>query len=172
MDCGKIIEVELPVDELVHLGGKNSECKKVEVTIEDKQYSFRKPTGVDQYEWLKNSYSDLIGAKKTIYGTLAANPTEDIALSPIFEKKISLIERAFEEADPLVGYCLVVCCPYCEKNHPYEIDLQKLILYEIQKAQARLLNDIHQLALHYHWNENQILSLPPWRRAQYIAFLE
>lgn len=33
------------------------------------------------------------------------------------------------------------------------------------------MEDVHLLALHYHWTEAAILALPKWKRQRYLALL-
>jgi hypothetical protein len=170
--CGQIIEVELSIDELIHLGHQTSDLDNVQIAIDGNLFSFRKPTGADQREWLRRTFNDETNAKKVILRTLLAVPAKTSKVASILDENISVIEQVFQDEDPLVGYQIIIHCPYCERDLPYEIALQEFLLAEMQKVQARLLKDIHQLALHYHWGEGQIITLPKWRRDQYLAYLE
>jgi hypothetical protein len=100
-----------------------------------------------------------------------ATPEKAPAFDSLLDKNIAVIEQVFREADPLVGYQLTIHCPYCEGDMAYEIELQELLLNTMQSIQNGLFREIHQLAIHYHWDEGQILSLAPWRRARYLSFL-
>jgi hypothetical protein len=82
------------------------------------------------------------------------------------------IERAMEEHDPLVNFILLVPCPHCDLENRHHIDLQELTLDVLRREQLRLLEAVHRLALRYHWGEEQIFSLPPWRFRHYLALIE
>jgi hypothetical protein len=76
------------------------------------------------------------------------------------------------ELDPVVAFRLLSRCPFCEEENHYEIDLERLALARLHEAQRRLIEVIHGLAAHYHWSEREVLLLPPWRRARYLALIE
>jgi len=63
-------------------------------------------------------------------------------------------------------------CPEC--NHPFNsrLDMVTFFLDELKSGFRTLENDIHSLAWHYHWSEQEILSLPRPRRKRYVALLQ
>jgi hypothetical protein len=169
--CEETIEIELAVDELLHQVFRANQVDQFQITIAGEALSFRKPTGRDQRAWLQKSYADEPQATRAILDSLLTTPEKTPALDALLDENITAIEQAFRELDPLVGYQLTIHCPYCESDLAYEIELQELLLNTLQSAQSGLFREIHQLALHYHWDEGQILSLAPWRRARYLSFL-
>jgi hypothetical protein len=42
----------------------------------------------------------------------------------------------------------------------------------LRRAQHGLIEDVHRLARTYHWTEDRVAALPPWRRARYLALIE
>ena len=54
----------------------------------------------------------------------------------------------------------------------YYINLYKFALFILANIQKDLLYSIHYLAKFYHWNENDIISLPLWRREYYLKLIE
>ncbi len=45
------------------------------------------------------------------------------------------------------------------------------LLQELDARAVQLLEEVHALALHYHWSEREILALAPTRRERYLALL-
>ena len=79
---------------------------------------------------------------------------------------------ALQDADTLTALTIDVHCPGCERMLPVQIDLEPLLIDGLRARQTELGNDIHQLAMHYHWSEAEIVALPEWRRRRYVARLQ
>ena len=76
-----------------------------------------------------------------------------------------------QDFDPLVNFSLQVRCPYCSNEDVYELDLEGLSLQKLYESRLTLLNAIHRLATQYHWSEQQIFAIPPWRRSHYLTLI-
>jgi hypothetical protein len=178
--CGQQMGVEISIEELATLQHRADDTFIIRVG--DESLPIRKPTGVDQLEWLKGSYPDedatakamirtlVLDNEKASCGKLSRTTSNQEGLIP--DEWVQPINSAMEEFDPLVNFSLSVYCPYCEKESQYEIDLEELSLRKLHKAQLQLLDVVHRLAVHYHWSEQQIFSIPPWRRSHYLALIE
>jgi hypothetical protein len=81
------------------------------------------------------------------------------------------ISAVLAERDPLGALQVDAVCPDCGGINATDIDLESLLLAEFAQRQRRLLEDIAALARAFHWTEAQILALPAWRRAFYLARL-
>ena len=77
-------------------------------------------------------------------------------------------ENSMAMADPLGQIEIHGTCPGrgCEVLAP--LDLVAEWLRRVRHRTTRLLQDVHHLALHYHWSEEQILLLPDTRRQAYL----
>ena len=82
------------------------------------------------------------------------------------------MEGALDAADPLVRAAVEAACPDCGRTSEHEMDLAGFVLARLARAQDALLETVHLLASRYHWSEAEILALPAWRRARYVALLE
>jgi hypothetical protein len=98
------------------------------------------------------------------------NPGPEIIhrLSPLARKEI---ERHMEEAAPQVDLSLAAYCPECDREFTVPFDLQRFFLAECQTSRDFLYREVHYLAYHYHWSEQEILALSREKRRQYIAIL-
>ena len=89
-------------------------------------------------------------------------------LSPLARAEI---ERQMEEAAPQVDLSLAAHCPECDREFTVPFDLQGFFLAECQTSRDFLYREVHYLAYHYHWSEQEILALPREKRRKYIAIL-
>jgi hypothetical protein len=162
--CAQTLEAELSLRELAALGAEADPAQPVEIRIGDERVRLRRPTGADQLRWW-----------------LAANETgpremiEELRVErtrPIPIEWLPQIDDAMAEADPLVDFRVRAVCPDCSAVGELAVDLEELMLKRLRRARARLLSEIHRLAMAYHWSERQILALPAWRRQDYLALVE
>lgn len=59
-------------------------------------------------------------------------------------------------------------CPECGARVNFWFDVAAYVLRELRFDAELLYEDIHQLAMRYHWSEQEILNLPRQRRMQYV----
>jgi hypothetical protein len=79
---------------------------------------------------------------------------------------------ALADADPLTALQFHASCPSCGHVNVVDFDLEGWILGLLADEQERLIDDVHTLAGVYHWSEEAICALPPWRRRAYLARIE
>lgn len=171
--CKEQMEIDISLESLFSLQQQqNDDNDHVMIQIGDERIPVRKPTGSDQIEWLKRSFTDKDEAVKAMIQTLMSKPASFNQEYPISDEWISTLDSTMEDYDPLVNFSLSVRCPFCEKQGNYELNLEALSLQKLHEAQLRLLDDVHRLALYYHWGEQQIFSIPPWRRSHYLALIK
>jgi hypothetical protein len=77
-------------------------------------------------------------------------------------------ERAMAKADPLAEIEVVGACAECGARAAAECDLVGVWLHRLRRQAGELLEQIHALAVHYHWSERAILALPDARRNLYL----
>lgn len=95
--------------------------------------------------------------------------------TPAFEMPTAWTEALADmlaERDPFTALQVDAPCPDCGHVNPAEVDLEALLLADFAACQRRLLEEVTLLARSFHWSEAQILDLPAWRRAHYIARLD
>ena len=78
------------------------------------------------------------------------------------------LDEAFESVSPLVTTRLQTHCPECGSTQVMDIDPYGMDAY---KADS-LYEEIHCLAIHYHWSEKEILDLPREKRHLYIKLID
>jgi hypothetical protein len=84
---------------------------------------------------------------------------------------IRAIGSKLEEVDPLSDIALDLSCPECSHKFRASFNAEDFVLRELGIGQGDLESEVHWLALHYHWSENEILSLPVRRRRKYISLI-
>lgn len=169
-DCGGQVEMELGLE-----GFALHTADAVDWTAPDGQsLRLRLPRGGDLVEWSRQLDQDPKQAEHWLARRLIerADGTpmpSGWVLPPTWLAPIAL---ALNEADPLTALSLTVVCPFCGREVAVDVDLEMLLVESLRSRQRRLTDEIHQLAVHYHWSEAQIVALPPWRRRRYLSRLQ
>ncbi len=167
--CGEPIELECALESLA----RATETSRCTWRSGDKEVTLRLPTGDDQRRWLASPPADP-SLLPLWMGTSLVREVDGGALDAAWQLPASWlpgIESALAEQDPLTDLSTAAACPGCDHEFTVEIDLDALLLGALARIQQGLLFDIHRLAGGYHWSERQILALPAWRRAYYLAAL-
>jgi hypothetical protein len=76
-----------------------------------------------------------------------------------------------EAAAPQVDLTLAAHCPECEREFAVPFDLPGFFLGECKTSRELLYREVHYLAYHYHWSEQEIMALPREKRRTYITLL-
>jgi hypothetical protein len=160
--CGEVAAVQLTAHELATFARERSGGR---LHVDVAGLHVRLPTGEDQLRWRA------LGHELARAPDLARRVLEVLADDVVPPERVVEVERALADADPLIEFLLETACPACTAPLAGEIDLEALALGRLRRVQRTLLEDVHVLALAYHWNEADIAGLPAWRRAEYLAFL-
>ena len=172
-DCGQELGIDISLAEITALQAEAYETESVLLPLENSSLALRRPTGSDQLAWLNHRFANHQAALQTMVQTLLlpAATAEAIDADALPEVLGPEVERAMEEFDPLVNFSLHVNCFACGAENQIELDLEEFSLKQLRQAQSRQLASIHQLAAHYHWSEQQIFSVPYWRRSRYLGLI-
>lgn len=138
----------------------------------------RVPTGRDQMELIGRGVEDWPEALAGLLrvdrdGNEEGNEEGDRPFeSGLFESGwVESFSDRLAEADPMTVLFLQAPCPYCGEQKSQDLDLESLILSHLKGRQEAMLSEVHLLARHYHWTEDEILALPPWRRRRYLQMV-
>jgi hypothetical protein len=123
--------------------------------LDGEQTSFRLPTAGDQIA---------VADEADPVAALAAR-----CLRPA--KSSARIERAMAALAPPLSGEVAGTCPYCQAQAPFVFDVPSFVLGELQVQAALIGEDVHWLAGHYHWSEDEILALPARRRRRYVEMV-
>jgi hypothetical protein len=162
--CGENLEVEVTWDEIRTIA-ETTAREPFAVEIDGLTFVVRRPEAADQDGLARASAS---GAEPTprdvVAGLLVDGPASE--LTP---ERVTAIEAALDERDPLICFTVGIGCPSCGSVADQEIPLVSIGAAVIRRQQARMLDDVHDLARAYGWSEGEILAIPAWRRARYRA---
>ncbi len=142
---------------------------EVELNIGRFAVRARVPTGADQ-EAIAELNEDAAAAflLRACLVAVDARPAEDAFVSGLDKDAIESIELAIDKAAPAVSTAIQVVCPGCGKQQVIEVDPYSLM----DPAPRRLFHEVHYLACHYHWGEEEILNLPGDRRRMYMRLID
>jgi hypothetical protein len=131
--------------------------------------SLRLPTGRDLRQW-QSSQGDGAPGPRALAAALVEAVDGD---APDVDAEtlaawLPALDEAFEAHDPLTALHLRAACPACAHDNDIACDLEALVVDDLARAQARLLDDVARLAAAFHWSEPAIMALPAWRRARYL----
>jgi len=142
---------------------------------ESRELRLRVPTGADQLRWLRELQPaectlDYAGIARELVTALDEGPpAADWCLPTTW---LPAIEAALEDTDPLTSLELNTQCPHCGDAVTIPFDLEAALLHLLAGEQPRVLDEIHCLAVVYHWSEPEIMALPVARRRQYLRRIE
>jgi len=171
----KKIEVTIPIKDLIDYQDSANNKEHCEFHLDNENFFIRKPTGRDQIQWQNMSFLDENSALKDIVKRLLISKDKnnsDILGRVLKKENIDIINKKMKDFDPLIDFEIEITCPYCNEENSYIIDLEGHSLDKMHQSQQKLLGNIHHIASKYHWSENQILSLPLWRREEYISLIK
>ncbi|OQX18476.1 MAG: hypothetical protein BWK76_07415 [Desulfobulbaceae bacterium A2] len=173
-DCRLEMELDLAPDELLHMWQTTPSRPTVDVPIAGRLVRLRHPRGRDQRAWLQRTFVTSGEATLAMLETLMLDEHDETPWTDGMPdaETLTTIGAALAAADPRLNFSLRVTCPDCGQTESHSLDLGTLALSRLRQAQGRLLHTIHALASHYHWSEAQILAIPPWRRARYLALIQ
>ncbi len=172
-ECGEPMELELRVGDLL-VDAYEAPRSSYELTIDVAHPAlvvrFRLPTVADVREAAASASADADDARSH----LLARCVSDADGSPISAaggEAADAIEAAMAERDPQAEIELDLTCPSCATPFSIVFDTASFLLQELDARAAALFEEVHALALHYHWSEREILAMSPSRRERYISLL-
>ncbi len=166
-DCGDEMSFGLSVRELLQprLREARTEC---EVNVEGLALRIRPVTGGD-LEALASA-KDNEDLREMLVRTciLSSKPALPPTLS---EKVIAEVSSKLAELDPQADLVLDLACPACHRGFKSPFFVEDFVLREFHSRKSQVEKEVHWIALNYHWNEDEILSLPMTRRKRYVDLI-
>lgn len=167
--CGVRFEIEVPLARCLRLSDDADETPLEWSSPEGQRVVLRLPCADDLQAWRGQSASGGAMAATLIETVDGLPPPPGFALPPDW---LPALEAELAEHDPLNALTVDAACPECGHVNRIDIELEALLLNTLAQHQRRLLDEVLQLAQALHWSEAQILALPAWRRAFYLARLD
>jgi hypothetical protein len=89
-------------------------------------------------------------------------------LGGLSDDDLKMVETALESIAPKVTTEVGVTCIACGKIGKIHIDPY----WFLSRNRGEVIEQIHTIALNYHWSETEILALPKKRRRRYLKLIE
>jgi hypothetical protein len=163
--CSTELELRLPVLALV----SDTQPAASVRTVEHCQYRvrYRPPTGAD----LIGLPGPISQAALELLGRCVIDATLDgrgIAWTELPDDIIERLDQAMRDSDRDALVEVELICPSCGNAQMLPLDPAGFLWTEIDRWAARMLREVHQLAVAYGWDEDTILALSPARRQTYL----
>jgi phage FluMu protein gp41 len=182
-DCGSKLDIDfsisdIPVDsvehtELIHEYAIPM-CEAADRS--DTAIWFRLPNGHDQEAMTRELPADdacalthLLWRCVRRIGQVEDPSLEQIRELPTYVRR--QIEKRMQALAPDLNLTMEAACPECERRFDIPFSLQEFFFDEMRTSQDLLRREVHYLAYHYHWSENDILAMTRNKRRNYIEIL-
>ena len=160
--CGSKVDVDFPTGDVpVERRPQSRSGYSLDLGT-GRNITFRLPNGADQESVAKMETSEAV---ETLFSRCVS---ADPPLSP--EERAAVIS-AMEERAPAVELELDLTCPECGNTWAAPFDTTSFFIRELTARRQYLLREVHSLAIHYHWSEAEIMSMPRARRRAYLEML-
>jgi hypothetical protein len=138
---------------------------------------FRLPTGADQEEIIKHIPTNQTYALTELLARCIQRigNIEEITFNLIQSLSVLTrreIESKMKEVSPSVDVAIEFECPYCTHKFKDAFDLYTFFFNELKNNKRLLYQEVHLLALYYHWSENEILNMAIPKRKMYVGLLK
>jgi hypothetical protein len=135
---------------------------------------FRLPTGADLEAAAAIA---AVGGSATGAGVLLSLCVEKVdppggAPAVLPEDVAERLDATLAELDPQAELRLNVYCPQCGLAFSSVLDAGAWLYEEVVARAGLLYQEIHLLALHYHWGERELMGLTARQRGRYLDLLE
>jgi hypothetical protein len=138
-----------------------------EAAAAGKRLRLRMPTGEDEERVAKLSAP--LAARALALGCVVSidgAPPAAAELDALGEAAIDAVDAALDALAPHVATTLATACNECGAAQALELDAYDPAM--IVREPGELYREVHELALRYHWSEDEILGLPRGRRRLYL----
>ncbi len=158
--CGARFDFHLDYADLpVQEAGEGYPLARVDMN--GRPLHFRLPSGADQEILATLPEGE---ANDWLLGRLASEPE---ALAGPDPERLAAVEAALEAMAPGIVLRVAAQCPECGADNEVDLDPYRAL----SRGSEGLLEEVHQIASHYHWSEADILGLPRRRRRHYLDMI-
>jgi len=184
-DCNQKIDIDFNISDIQFADINNpreiyqlqlSENSVLQCEIDDPRVDFRLPNGGDQElvsSRLNNNSAEVVSfllsrCIKKFAGQDGISLDQVKTLPALTRLEI---ERAIEERAGDTDLSMTTQCPHCQFAFEVPFDIHDFFFGELKISQQHLYNEVHYLAFHYHWSEQEIMSMTKEKRGNYVAML-
>ncbi|HEX8067405.1 MAG TPA: hypothetical protein VF520_12870 [Thermoleophilaceae bacterium] len=167
--CGEPLELAFGLDDVRAEppgGGGEADgpgAEELAVTAGGREVRFRLPDTRDLLASI--APGDAEASRRRLLERCVLDPEGATGLD---DEQSAAVVEGMAAADPQADVELELECPSCGARHRETFDIASFMWSEVEASAARLLGEVHQLALAYGWREPDVLALTPARRRFYL----
>lgn len=170
--CEEKFDLEIRLSELPVIAA-NDEYPLVSVKLDKGLYNFRIPNGHDQVLLTQceneQQMRQLLLSRCLI--ALNGKKVDEVKNFPDISFTTAEFERIseqLEDVSPGIVTNISTQCPACHSDNQVAVDPYVCL----SNYSDNIYHEIHQLAWHYHWSEQEILQMPRVRRKKYLQLID
>jgi hypothetical protein len=142
----------------------------------DGEVCFRLPDGSDQEELShlleRNEAEALTGLLCRCVQRLGPyRPPDQEQVAGLSVLARAEIEKRMRQVAPRVEQSMTAVCVGCGRTFVVPFDVQRFLFGELRTDSQVLYQEVHYLAFHYHWSEQEIMGMTRDKRRTYIDVL-
>jgi hypothetical protein len=162
--CDERMDLELRVSDLLVPPGEAAAVHAA--TIGEHVVRFRLPNGGDLEDAAAVAVQDIEAAARLVLERCVIDAD---GAAP--ERIARELPARMAELDPQAELVLHLVCTRCERAFTALFDTAAFLFGELATRRDALYREVHELALHYHWSEADILRMTSARRRRYLGLL-
>jgi hypothetical protein len=183
-DCGERVDIEFQISDVPVAESDTGPIHRMELSAgalpgaepDARSVLFRLPTGADQEDFgrlLEDNPAAALHAllRACVLSIGSDNPPSPERVAELSPLARAEVERAMAAAAAGPVTTMRTRCPGCRREFDVPLDVADLFFAEAGGSVDLLYRQVHYLAYHYHWGENEILSLPRAKRLRYVELL-
>lgn len=159
-ECGAELEMELSASDVA---ARDVDHHRGTVHLGDTKIEFRAVTSRDL---LAIAGSSPTARRDLIARCITTSLPEGTQSLP--ERVLDEISAALAALDPQADVHVEIDCAVCDHRWSAPFDIASYLWSELNAEAARILHDVHQLAMIYGWSETDVLAVSPARRRRYL----
>ncbi len=171
-ECGELLDLSLDLGQLPvsEAGVGYPRCT---LEVDGRTLVVRVPLGEDVVaSGATRAIDERVAARALLLRCVVAidgRPPTAVELEGLSAAALERIDAALDELCPAIASRLATVCPDCGTARELELDPLELLAQEPDDV---LFEEVHALAMAYHWTEGQILGLPRERRRLYLGLVD
>ncbi len=171
--CGALADLDVRVSDVAP-DREQPAPEVIAVATERGQARLREPTGADDAH-VAQSPGDRAARAALLWSRIVVD-LDGRALSAaewgeLPQSVRHAIALALDEHSSAPDLTFLSRCPTCEAWLELQLNPVSVLARELRVGAERLLAEVHSLAFHYHWSEQEILALPRARRWRYLELV-
>lgn len=137
------------------------------ISLSTGNLKIRVPNGADEEKLAYYADSEQ-SALKLLLPELISSTIHEDTINSLTRDDLELIDKTLDEMSPQPATSVSIECPYCSFQQQVSIDH----FHWVSQSSQQLDEEIHTLALNYHWSEKDILDLSRNRRKHYLQLIQ